>query len=320
MIIWTIKLMGTVRSAIAGRKYPHQMAWAVAFGLLLGMVPHGNLLALVILIGVVSLKINHAMAALTAVGATFAAALLDPFSHRVGEIVLTHPRGADLAAAAWGLPLVPWTDLNNTVVMGSFLIGVAALVPVFAITYPIFRWLAPAISGDPNPSDGRSEQAGNDRRATHDIVVIDQGHLQAAKPHRIAKPAVPQGNPNRPQGKPEHRRVDPGRQTAKNDRVMTRGQGDVAAAAGSTDSDVKLDGAAVDQPASSEAVQTPSDVVVETRIDVIRMKDYRDSKSQPLPEQTAAPQGDPATPQQPMDEALNYLLRQLRDSQQRKVA
>ena len=91
MTLWIIKLLSTVRRAMAGRKYPHQMAWAVAFGLLLGVVPHGNLLAAVLLMVVLSLKINHAMAGLTAVVTTFLATWLDPYSHQVGDYVLTHP-------------------------------------------------------------------------------------------------------------------------------------------------------------------------------------------------------------------------------------
>ena len=75
MILCICKLVSTARRAIAGRKYPHQMAWGVAFGLLLGVIPHGNLLALLVLLVVLSLKINHAMAALTAVGTTFLAVL-----------------------------------------------------------------------------------------------------------------------------------------------------------------------------------------------------------------------------------------------------
>ena len=122
------KLISTARRAFAGRKYPHQMAWAVAFGLLLGVIPHGNLLARRLLLVVLSLKINHAMAGLTAVATTFLARYLDPYSHQVGDYVLTHPGFRETAVSAWQLPLVPWTDLNNTVVMGSFLIGLSALV------------------------------------------------------------------------------------------------------------------------------------------------------------------------------------------------
>jgi hypothetical protein len=56
-------------------------------------------------------------------------------------------------------------------------------------------------------------------------------------------------------------------------------------------------------------------VAVQTRIDVIRMKDYRGAG-----DETASGHVDDSDSQQPMDEALNYLLRQLRDSQQRKAA
>ena len=91
MIFWIVKLVNSLRRAIEGRRYPHQLAWAVALGLLLGVVPHGNLLAFVLVILVLSLKINHAMAGLTAVCVTFLAVKLDPYSHEVGNFVLTIP-------------------------------------------------------------------------------------------------------------------------------------------------------------------------------------------------------------------------------------
>ena len=100
MILWICKLVSTARRAIAGRRYPHQMAWGVAFGLLLGVIPHGNLLALLVLLVVLSLKVNHAMAALTAVSTTFLASLLDPYSDQVGSYVLTHPKLQDSFASA----------------------------------------------------------------------------------------------------------------------------------------------------------------------------------------------------------------------------
>jgi uncharacterized protein (TIGR03546 family) len=273
MIIWTIKLLSTVRRAIAGRKYPGQLAWAVAFGLLLGIVPHGNLLALGMLILVLSLKINHAMAALTAIGTSFAATYLDPYSHQLGQSLLSDPQFSEVAVKAWTLPLVPWTQLNNTVVLGSLLIGVASLLPVFLITYPLFRMFAPKT--DPQPRDAEEsvvtfEEIESPR---HQIVVVDQGQCQIAKPHPSAAPA----------------RTD----------------------ASNIDAD--------EPSGSTEGLSsTGRDVAIETRIDVIRMKDYRDpNASQDSNSDTAGEQTDS---QQPMDEALSYLLRQLRDSQQRKVA
>ncbi len=144
MILWTIKQLNSIRLAIAGRQHPSQLAWGVAFGLLLGVVPHGNLLAVLLVLLVLSLKLNHAIAGLTAVGVTFAAGYLDPWSDEIGRRLLTHPDSRRWAELAWEYPLVPWTDLNNTVVLGSFSIGTAMLVPTFCICYPVFRRLSPA--------------------------------------------------------------------------------------------------------------------------------------------------------------------------------
>lgn len=282
MILWIVKLLGSVRQAIAGRKYPHQLAWAVAFGLLLGAVPHGNLLAIGLLIVVLSLRINHAMVGLTAVGTTFLATKLDPYSHQVGQYVLEHPTLGKAATDAWQLPLMPWTDLNNTVVLGSFLIGVGALVPVFVVTYPMFRWLAPA---EPaleielgnvdlaSPRDARSADS-------HPLVLIDRAHSSMRSPHSDS-----------PHGDSSH----------------GTGSGSPTTPSIGTDLPTEADFTEIDSEPPENRV------AVETRIDVIRMKDYRSSQPESV-------QADTADSQQPMDEALNYLLRQLRDSQQRKAA
>lgn len=288
MILWILKLISSVRRAIAGRKYPHQLAWAVAFGLLLGVVPHGNLLAVGILLVVLSLKINHAMAGLTAVAATFLATKLDPYSHEVGNFILTHPEVNESATRAWTLPLVPWTDLNNTVVMGSFLIGLGALVPVFVVTYPIFRWMAPSQEPSEHEASGtatlpseeeivETEIPGSEEE-THHVVLIDNGHDSPSHPHPMREP-------------------------------MARDEQEAQ------EEDEPLDFIEIEDEPGPHAV-VDQRVAIETRIDVIRMTDHR----------AAATEDDERTPHnesndpQPMDEALNYLLRQLRDSQQRKAA
>ena len=143
MVIFSLKLLNNLRKAIAGRRFPHQLAGGVALGVLLGVIPHGNLLALLVLLAVLSFRVNHAMMGLVAIAVSFGATRLDTYSHSVGEILLTHPAVNVFAQRAWTLPLMPWTDLNNTVVLGSFVIGVASVLPVFGLTLPIFRLIAP---------------------------------------------------------------------------------------------------------------------------------------------------------------------------------
>ena len=68
---------------------------------------------------------------------------------------------------------------------------------------------------------------------------------------------------------------------------------------------------------NATAENSGNHVAVETRIDVIRMKDYQ--RPAAGKNETGVDNVDSAD-QEPMDEALSYLLRQLRDSQQRKAA
>jgi uncharacterized protein (TIGR03546 family) len=287
MILWTIKQVSNVRQAIAGRKYPHQLAWAVAFGVLLGVVPHGNLLAIAILLVVLSLKLNHAMAGLTAVLVTFGATQLDPYSHEVGNFVLTHPQLSEATTTLWELPLVPWTDLNNTVVMGSFLLGLGALLPIFVITYPIFRLMAPQSETDP---DDRRMASQREQESSHEVIMVDQGHSGITSPHR-GPSKVPQYGSE------------------------TSSYGAETSSPQATESESPDDVEFVEVDRGLEDEQPDNCIAVETRIDVIRMMDHRSA----TPE-SASQQVDASDEQQPMDEALNYLLRQLRDSQQRKAA
>lgn len=143
MILWTFKLIRSVRIAIAGREHPGQLAWSVALGALLGMIPHGNLLAVGLLLFVLMLGVNHAMVALVGIGVSFLAPTLDPTFDALGRWCFAQPQFADRLLLAWQYPLVPWTDLNNTIVMGSFLVGVLSVGPVFLISFPLFRAWAP---------------------------------------------------------------------------------------------------------------------------------------------------------------------------------
>ncbi len=287
MILWIVKLANSVRRAIEGRKYPHQLAWAVALGLLLGVVPHGNLLAFVLVILVLSLKINHAMAGLTAVCVTFLAFKLDPYSHEVGNFVLTHPQLQKTAETAWALPFIPWTNLNNTVVMGSFLIGLTSVVPVFLITYPIFRLVAPPNAGSETSRTGQTMPTrAKQQTSPHQVVLIDHGHTVPKQPS-LSSPT----------------------KTAPSYKVSQKAPQKSSKGAATDQVNEPVDFIEIEAAPTEEP-----EVAIETRIDVIRMTDHRGA-AQEKPA-TDAEQSD----SEPMDEALNYLLRQLRDSQQRKAA
>ncbi len=251
--------------AILGRNEPSQLAWGVAFGVLLGLVPLGNLLGVAFVVAVLTLRINHGVAALTAFITLLLATHVDPFSHQLGHFVLTHPSLLRQLAGVWQLPLVPWTDLNNTVVMGSTLIGLAALIPIFLFAYPMFHLFrsqgTPIDDGNSSPQPILGRSAARTAKATR--VAVNRDHR--------TEPALPPMEPSAV--------------------------------------DVAMSGMV---KRSTVATQASEPQVVETRIDVIRLGQRNDA---PRVEAT-----DISQPDQPMSEALNYLLRQLQDSRQRRAA
>lgn len=280
MLVFFIKQLINVRKAIVGRNEPAQLAWGVAFGVLLGIVPHGNLLAIILLLILLSLHVNHGIATVAAVASTFLATRLDPYSHQVGRYVLTHQDFSRHLATAWEYPFVPWTDINNTIVAGSFLIGVAALLPIFLITYPVFHFFAPKGT----PIDGGT---GNDLAMAATATAAPKPVAQDTRRHAAHTDLTPPA-PMAPStiGEPATGSLEPSAIDAAMSGLVQR-----------TDS----------------AVEEPQ--LMETRIDVIRI-----GKRQPTANKPEVAASDVSEQDEPMSEALNYLLRQLRDTRERRAA
>lgn len=353
MVIFSIKLFNNVRKAIAGRRFPHQLAGGVALGVLLGIIPHGNLLALIVLVSVLCFRVNHALMAVVAIAASFGATRLDSYSHQVGEFLLTHPTGNHWATQAWSLPLVPWTDINNTVVLGSFVIGLASVLPVFAITLPLFRLTAPEAENQdgaaaqdsmtPRSKDIPAESKADSRKSRRIVATVDTTKnainnatadrapdRPAGTPHsvslmvdqqenvpppRFAVPGKDITEPSsaaKPESITEHNSNSP--VTIPIDSVLTTQTQFLAVESTTAGADYGVDhnrGGADRLPTNEQMVS------VETRIDVIRMKDFSDDDAVSNASGTNVAKGET---EQPMDEALNYLLHQLRHSQERKAA
>lgn len=120
------------------------MAFGFALGVLVGLVPKGNLLAVSLMMLMCSLRVNLGVGLATVFATTWAGVLLDPITHRIGEFLL---KSAPLRPL-WETmndTLLPWTDFNNTVVLGSLSLGLAAFMPLYFISRPIFGLLTPRL-------------------------------------------------------------------------------------------------------------------------------------------------------------------------------
>lgn len=316
MFLFILKLISTVRKAIAGRRYPSQLAWGLALGVLLGLIPHGNLLTIALVLVVLTLQVNHAMVALVGIGLTFVAPRLDPQFHAVGQWFFEQPQAAETMAKAWQMPLVPWTDLNNTVVMGSFLIGLAAVLPIVILTYPVFRrWslaLENALALDVDSQDDRSDgQVTAAETTVIETTRVDEPHSSLKSAERTGE-FVATNDQSAASNSSTKSQVTMQHESTPNELPPMTKSGRVY--------DVRrIDSADAATPPA------PASAARKTRVAIAVVPERSKSEnSEPpqanLTQNKVAAVNSSVDDQQKIDEALSYLLRQLRDSKDKDAA
>jgi uncharacterized protein (TIGR03546 family) len=118
----------------------NQLALALALGMVLGFVPKGNQIAVSLFVLLFSLRVNKGVSLLAAFAFSWIGPALDPFADKVGAHILSAGTLQPTYAALFQLPLGPWFDFNNTVVVGSLAIGLWAFYPVYFLSHRGFVW------------------------------------------------------------------------------------------------------------------------------------------------------------------------------------
>lgn len=299
MILWTIKQLFSLKKALTGRANPSELAWGLALGIAIGLIPKGNLVSVAMIGLLVTLRVNHGMAALSAVAVSFLAFRFDPWTHQLGSEVLQSPKTRDLLQRFWDAPFVPWTDLNNTVVMGSTIVGLGSVLPTFLLTLPIFRWLAPKKKAEKEQDPPPAVALAMNAVATTTSATSDK-FIPALPPASVAPPQQPELHVVRAES------VDS--LTAPDDSHSSN-----SSVAETSDEAIRPAETTAVGSQATEIIAKPTSVQhTETQIEIIRMK--------PLDKQASAEDGNDQDSNGPMNEALGYLLRRLRDSRQEKAA
>jgi len=133
-----VKLIQSVVSSLNSQGTPRQVAAGIALGSGLGLTPLMNLHNLVILAA--GMLLNVSFPAFLLGWALFVPLgfALDPLFHRIGRGLLVDTPALGPMWTAWfNTPIVPFTNFNNTVVLGSVIAWVVAFVPL----YVLLRWL-----------------------------------------------------------------------------------------------------------------------------------------------------------------------------------
>ena len=102
-------------------------------------MPKDNLLWYILFIFILFMNIQRGAYALSILlGAAFTV-FLDPLFDSVGYSILTVESVKPYYASLLDIPFVAFTKFNNTVVMGSFVCGVAAYIPLYVLAR-LFVW------------------------------------------------------------------------------------------------------------------------------------------------------------------------------------
>ena len=138
-----IKLIQSLFGALHSEGTPGQLAAGIVLGSFLGLTPIVNIHNAIIFAALVLLNVSFAGGMLGwAVFIPFGF-LLDPLFDWIGHSLLLAPALRGLWTSWYNMPIVPLTNFNNTVVLGSFVFAVLLAVPLFFATrYGVTRYRA----------------------------------------------------------------------------------------------------------------------------------------------------------------------------------
>jgi len=124
------KLIKILRSEIS----PNQISAGFILGMMLGLTPFWSLHNLIIILLILLLKVNIATAIFSFGIFSAIGYLLDPVFHNLGFYLLVDVKSMHgIWSALYNFPVIALSKYNNTVVMGSFVMSLVLLLPVFIL-------------------------------------------------------------------------------------------------------------------------------------------------------------------------------------------
>ena len=129
-----IKLIQSLFGALHSEGTPGQLAAGIVLGSFLGLTPLFNIHNAVIFAALVLLNVSFAGGMLGWALFVPIGFLLDPLFDWIGHSLLLAPSLRGLWTSLYNTPIVPLTNFNNTVVLGSLVFALLFSVPLFFVT------------------------------------------------------------------------------------------------------------------------------------------------------------------------------------------
>jgi len=145
MIRDTFQFISVSRQSIGKGDSARRMGLGVALGMMIGLIPKDSMFTYLIFLVLMISTGNLLCAFVSGFAFNWIGLTLDSFTHKLGGLILTNPQLESAWTWLYGLPLMPWTRFNNTVVMGSLVVALALFVPTFVASHWFFRGWGGAI-------------------------------------------------------------------------------------------------------------------------------------------------------------------------------
>ncbi len=126
-----LKLIQSIIKTLHSDGTPGQVAAGIALGAALGLTPLVNVHNLLVFSLIVLLNVSFGGGMLGWALFVPVGFLLDPVFHRIGESLLLAPSLRPLWTTWYNTPLVPYTNFNNTVVLGSVVSWLVLAIPIY---------------------------------------------------------------------------------------------------------------------------------------------------------------------------------------------
>jgi uncharacterized protein (TIGR03546 family) len=138
-----LKLIQSLIKTLHSAGTPGQVAAGMALGSALGLTPLMELHNLVIFSLLVLLNVSFGGGMLGWMLFVPFGFLLDPLFNQIGLSLLTDPSLRPMWTEWTNTPILPFTDFNNSVVLGSFVSWLVLAIPIFfAARYGVARYRA----------------------------------------------------------------------------------------------------------------------------------------------------------------------------------
>lgn len=109
----------------------HSLAWGMSLGCVLGFSPILSFQAFLVFAICFVFRVQLGAAFFSAFFFKIIAFIIDPLADQLGQAVLEWASMRDLFVTLYNMPLIPLTRFNNSVVMGSGIIGFTLAIPLF---------------------------------------------------------------------------------------------------------------------------------------------------------------------------------------------